>query len=112
MQKIADFFDLFDLSFIVSGVISSSAVFFILYQNGIALPGFTDLSGLQVFFLIVNCYVAGLISWMLGKRIRGLNPKFYKIKEKFASHNSLGDSLYTNMPIMVKEKREKISKTG
>ena len=69
LQRIADFFDLFDLSFIVSGSVSLAAVCFGYWQSGLPelpLPSGWALAGVW----LGGSYVFGLICFALGRWVR------------------------------------------
>ena len=67
--KIASFFDVFDLSFFVSGSLCMAAISFWLRLSGVNSPFVLD-SWLRIFELIVFCYVLGLITFTSGRWLR------------------------------------------
>ena len=68
-DKVSDFFDIFDLSFIVSGATSFSAIAFWWYLADRPSP--VDLrSGLGIFATVMSCYVSGLACFAVGRWIR------------------------------------------
>jgi len=67
-DKLSDFFDIFDLSFFVSGVFSTGIVY-----GWITFRGFdqsSSLSSLPVIVVILICYIAGLTSFAVGRWLR------------------------------------------
>jgi membrane protein DedA with SNARE-associated domain len=67
-EKIAGFFDIFDLSFFVSGALTLSAVLFSLYSAGVALPIFEGWK--EVLGIVLGCYIGGLLSFAAGRWLR------------------------------------------
>ena len=67
--KIASFFDVFDLSFFVSGSLCLAAISFWLRLSGVNSPFILD-SWLRIFELVVFCYVLGLITFTSGRWLR------------------------------------------
>ena len=67
--RIGSFFDLFDLSFFVSGSVSLSAFLFWIHLSNQTLP--IQLEGwLKVLVIILACYVNGLVCFAVGRWIR------------------------------------------
>ena len=66
--KISGFFDIFDLSFFVSGAVSLSALLFWVYLAGKEIPYYLQ-GWLRVLALILACYVNGLICFAGGRWI-------------------------------------------
>jgi len=69
LQRIAEFFDIFDLSFLLSGAVVLGALQFWLWRIDISLPpAFTGF----VFYaaLVIAAYIAGLLCFCLGRWIR------------------------------------------
>jgi hypothetical protein len=67
--RIGSFFDLFDLSFFVSGSVSLSAFIFWMHLSNQILP--MRLEGwLKVLVIILACYVNGLVCFAVGRWIR------------------------------------------
>jgi hypothetical protein len=68
-EKISEFFDLFDLSFFVSGATASSAIFFWMY-----LAGKNPLNGLgngwQILVVVLTFYISGLVCFAVGRWFR------------------------------------------
>lgn len=67
--KITSFFDIFDLSFFVSGTLCLGAVTFWYQLSGLSYPFNID-SWMRMFQLIILCYVLGLISFSSGRWLR------------------------------------------
>lgn len=69
LERIADFFDIFDLSFIVSGATTATALAFWVWRAEIVAPPIPTgwLAGVG---LIIGCYVLGLVCFALGRWIR------------------------------------------
>ncbi len=65
-DKISDFFDIFDLSFFVSGAVAVSALFFWATLAGKSLPASLQ-GGLKVLVIGLLCYVNGLICFTVGR---------------------------------------------
>lgn len=75
-DKLSDFFDIFDLSFFVSGFFTTLVISLWAYYNGIelSLPQKTP-------FIIVGiliCYLNGLLSFAVGRWIRSMINTAYK----------------------------------
>jgi hypothetical protein len=68
-DKIGGFFDIFDLSFLVSGAVSVSALLFAGYLTGKQLSALLE-GWWQITALILACYVNGLICFALGRALR------------------------------------------
>lgn len=102
ITKISDFFDLFDLSFVVSGTISISAYTFLLYQNNSFNLDFSEIHGFLLFFYIIICYVSGIASWVIGKAIRNIfGPNYLKVKESFVKNDATSLPLFRKYESMV-----------
>jgi membrane protein DedA with SNARE-associated domain len=67
--KIGDFFDIFDLSFFVSGVILVSAIYVWAVLAGFNLS-ILLIGKMGVVIGVIGCYVAGLVSFAFGRWIR------------------------------------------
>ena len=68
LERLGRFFDIFDLSFIVSGATAVGAVAFLLDTLGLRM---VPLSGwVHVAAIIVACYVAGLLCFAAGRWLR------------------------------------------
>jgi hypothetical protein len=100
LQKIADFFDIFDLSFIVSGTATGCGLSFFAYKlySVNIYKYLSELSGFQIFFCIISVYILGLISWIIGKFIR---TKFYPnlyidVHNRFLINNADNNELFTH----------------
>lgn len=108
-ERVSGFFDIFDLSFIVSGTASLSAfvVWWKVSERSFPLP----LEGwFRVFALLLGCYLSGLVCFAVGRWIRVGNQRsltgprfddaFAKIlrahgllhKEPFVTYIQRGDS--------------------
>jgi membrane protein DedA with SNARE-associated domain len=82
--RIAGFFDLFDLSFFVSGSVTLAALMFWAHLANIGLP--FELDGwLRVLAIILGCYINGLICFAIGRWIR--IPK--RLSKQISFHDSL-----------------------
>lgn len=93
-QKIADFFNLFDLSFIVSGVVTSSALVFFLHSTGQIDIYEIHMKGFMFFIGVVVIYAIGLVSWVIGRYLRGFYPRYIHVQNKFVDHSATDDILY------------------
>ncbi|MDM8523079.1 hypothetical protein QUF80_06865 [Desulfococcaceae bacterium HSG8] len=68
-DKISDFFDIFDLSFFVSGAVFVSAVVFWAYLSDRYL--FSPLQGgFKILVIVISCYVSGLLCFASGRWLR------------------------------------------
>lgn len=67
--RIGSFFDLFDLSFFVSGSVNLSAFLFWTYLSKIGMP-FPLEGWIKVLAIILACYVNGLVCFAVGRWIR------------------------------------------
>lgn len=70
LQRIADFFDLFDLSFFVSGGISLMAVLYLARGSGVQMPG--EAGAGWALACLVLAYFLGLICFAVGRSLRRL----------------------------------------
>ena len=70
LQRIADFFDLFDLSFFVSGGISLMAVIYLARGSGLEMPGEPGVA--WALACLVMAYFLGLICFAVGRTLRRL----------------------------------------
>lgn len=68
LQRIADFFDLFDLSFFVSGGISLMAVLYLARGSGVEMPGQPGVG--WALACLVLAYFLGLICFAVGRSLR------------------------------------------
>lgn len=93
-QKIADFFNLFDLSFIISGVITSSAIAFFLHSTGQINFNDIHIHGFLFFAAIAVIYAVGLVSWVIGRYFRTVFPRYIHVHHKFVEHKATNDLLY------------------
>jgi hypothetical protein len=69
LERIADFFDIFDLSFIVSGATTISAFAFWGWRAGLQHPAIPT-GWISAVGLVIACYVAGLVCFAVGRWIR------------------------------------------
>ena len=69
LQRIADFFDIFDLSFIVSGAVTLAALGFWGWRAGIPTPPIPA-GWLNSVAVIIASYVLGLLCFTLGRWLR------------------------------------------
>lgn len=68
-DKISDFFDIFDLSFFVSGFFTTSILLAWIKLRNIPIPiSFTETKSIIIIALF--CYISGLLSFALGRWIR------------------------------------------
>jgi hypothetical protein len=85
LDRVASFFDLFDLSFLVSGAVAISAFHFLCRGLGLdVLPSFDG--KLFVAVLILASYVAGLLCFAAGRGLRRLWNR--RIEESSPRHES------------------------
>ncbi len=83
LAKISDFFDILDLSFLISGAAFVGALYFGGKISGnIFLLNF--LTRASILTLIVLCYISGLICFALGRWFRKIFS--FKHQEKFKNH--------------------------
>lgn len=68
-DKLSDFFNLFDLSFFVSGSLSTGFIYLWMNFKNIT-PPITELNKYTVFILLLSCYIMGLFSFAIGRIIR------------------------------------------
>lgn len=80
-EKLSDFFDIFDLSFFVSGF-STSIVFYIWATNRNILPDDLILKDISIFYIVLICYVFGLLNFAFGRLLRMFLSMFGKINNK------------------------------
>lgn len=94
-DKISGFFDILDLSFLVSGATGAAALIFWGYKTGVQIP--TEMPDwLRVLAFILGCYICGLVCFAVGRRVRLLfNNLFhrkyrdYKVVPKLIKAHSL-----------------------
>lgn len=77
-DKLSDFFDIFDLSFIISGIASTVAIILWGVQRDIIQTPEIKTTG-EIIFAAIVCYIVGLINFASGRWIRVI---FYGIKDK------------------------------
>ena len=68
-DKLSDFFNLFDLSFFVSGSLSTGFVYLWMNFKNIT-PPIIQLNKYTVFIILLSCYIMGLFCFALGRFIR------------------------------------------
>ncbi len=91
-SKIGDFFDVFDLSFIVSGAALIGSIYIWLEASDFSLPS-TIKKDINVFTLVVMCYIAGLVCFALGRFIRYRIIYIFLKKEKRNKYNKFVEAL-------------------
>jgi hypothetical protein len=69
LQRIADFFDIFDMSFIISGAVCMGAFAFCVWRAKVNLPLLPEGWPLYII-IIVSSYVLGLACFVLGRWTR------------------------------------------
>jgi hypothetical protein len=69
IDKVADFFDIFDLSFFVAGACFCFGIWIFLYLNKL-VPDLDLPKDLSFFFLIISFYVCGFICFCIGRMFR------------------------------------------
>lgn len=70
LEKLADFFDILDLSFFISGAMVLAASY-VLLQHGVGAKDLARaVAEMSLFFMVVSCYVLGLISFAFGRSLR------------------------------------------
>jgi hypothetical protein len=69
IDKLSDFFNIFDLSFLISGLATSGAVFIWTKQRNM-FADFEVKTIPMIILVIFICYIAGLISFTIGRWTR------------------------------------------
>lgn len=69
-DRIGHFFDIFDLSFFVSGIATGSAFLYLYFLNADEFDFDIPSSFLKVLLVIIFFYITGLVSFALGRFIR------------------------------------------
>ena len=69
LKRVADFFDLFDLSFFVGGGLSLGALAYVARSYDLPFPGVPD-SSVDLLVVLLLVYVLGLTSFALGRALR------------------------------------------
>jgi len=110
-DKLSDFFDIFDLSFFVSGVALTVSILFWLNQRELYSFQEMQFTGIMVVYILI-CYINGLIAFATGRWIR-MGPWAYIISKRKKKKNrfDLFDAYFFRMinahglnnNIMVKE---------
>jgi hypothetical protein len=72
LDRLAEFFFLFDLSFLVSGAAAFSAV--VLAWHLADVPRLALEGGLQIFAVLIACYLSGLLCFAVGSWLRNKLP--------------------------------------
>jgi hypothetical protein len=84
-SKVAGFFDIFDLSFFVSGLLSGMAVATFLYYAGIPVASLLN-SKTGIFIAVIMCYGLGLVSFASGRLIQNVFGRIcYRKKQDIES---------------------------
>lgn len=103
-SKVAGFFDIFDLSFFVSGLLSGMAVATFLYYAGIPVASLLN-SKTGIFIAVVMCYGFGLASFAMGRLIQNVfgriiykKPQDIESDERFIKYLKNHD-LYDNKQV-------------
>lgn len=98
LQKLGDFFDLFDLSFIVSGMATSLSLLFVYHNltDEEVFKAIGEWNGFLIFLSLIVVYLIGLLSWVLGKGIRNIirKTRYSDLKNHFENNNAGNDPLY------------------
>jgi len=81
LSRIGEFFDIFDLSFVVSGAVALSALVSWWKGAGRLLP-LPSGGWLRVFAIVLACYVAGLFCFAIGRWMR-FRPREGNKNDKF-----------------------------
>ncbi len=84
LSRVGEFFDIFDLSFIISGAAALSALAAWWKGSGRLLP-VPESGWLRVFAIVLACYVTGLFCFALGRWIR-LGPREENKKQVFMQY--------------------------
>lgn len=86
-RKVGDFFDIFDLSFLVSGLFLVFSIFIWTSLIGFIIPIDFEQTP-HIIVLILACYVTGLVCFVIGRWFRKIIFKvashFLSIEEKYA----------------------------
>jgi hypothetical protein len=85
-ERIAEFFDIFDLSFFVAGATTAAALAFWAWRAGIDRPSMRDWT--LVLSVIIACYVLGLMCFALGRWCR-VSARWKKSQREFSHLFSL-----------------------
>lgn len=102
-DKLSDFFDIFDLSFFVSGVAITVSILFWLYQRALynfqEIKQVIEIKGIVLLFILF-CYINGLIAFAAGRLIR--TEIWEYLKSKFFEHKNRNDSFDTRLAKIIK----------
>lgn len=71
-DKLSDFFDIFDLSFLVSGIATTLAMIFWADQRNFINIELVKIQSSTIFLFVIICYINGLVSFAAGRWIRSL----------------------------------------
>jgi hypothetical protein len=86
--KIASFFDVFDLSFFVSGALCLGAISYWFNLSGFQSPFLLD-NWMRFFELIIICYVFGLITFTSGRWLRkGFVGRKFRCASRFVQEKA------------------------
>jgi hypothetical protein len=89
LSRLGEFFHIFDLSYIIAGAITFSALIFLYVKLGLAFPfWFSFRKWESIAIIIVACYVFGLFAYAFG---RFLSDKFRKKSFKKIMKKALED---------------------
>ena len=78
VDRIGEIFNVFDFSYIVSGIASLAVISYGLWRYNLLYSFDNDL--FNVVFVIIFTYICGLISFVIGKRIRFMYNKIFPIQ--------------------------------
>jgi hypothetical protein len=78
LDRLGEFFGLFDLSFFVSGTAMFGSIYIWLYKRGYSLD-FNDIGLFLSILLIVSCYVIGLVMFACGRRARNIVTAWWRL---------------------------------
>jgi hypothetical protein len=84
-EKLSDFFDIFDLSFFVSGF-STTLVIYVWGTHRNILPDI-PLKDVSILYVVLICYILGIINFAFGRLLRIFISMFGKISNKFKVSN-------------------------
>jgi hypothetical protein len=87
--KVGDFFDIFDLSFFVAGVVCFGALTFAHGLGGVFDPGMLA-AGYKVIAFAVVCYVLGLVCFASGRMLRPKRDLFRTNFRELVERHGLG----------------------
>lgn len=116
-SKVAGFFDIFDLSFFVSGITSAAAIASFLHLAGVTVTTILA-SKIGIFLAALASYSLGLVSFALGRQFQRvvslvLNKKELKAAEEQFIETLKAHGLAEQQPFKIylpKEKKESVEK--